>query len=253
MTPILEGWVEAGINNLREITRNHVETAVTDLPHARRHSVHPPLRSLFRALRRERQIFRDPARSVSLPHAPRLPTPPPSDRLKGVLNRVDDVRSQLIVALVAVHALAHDDLPSLLLEDLDRTRGQLRVHRRGRRDHFVYLDEATIELAAAWLRERHRRWPRTTSPHPHPHPHPLISRVSAADETNPRVSTEVTKTVFERVGISARKLREDRIYDEARYTADPVHLMRLFGLGKTTAMKYATAAHPDKKPGPIQA
>jgi hypothetical protein len=81
----------------------------------------------------------------------------------------------------------------------------------------------------------------------------VSSRVSAADETNPRVSTEVTKTVFERVGISARKLREDRIYDEARYTADPVHLMRLFGLGKTTAMKYVTAAHPDKKPDPIRA
>jgi hypothetical protein len=31
------------------------------------------------------------------------------------LGKVDDVRSQLIVALVAVHALAHHDLPSLLL------------------------------------------------------------------------------------------------------------------------------------------
>lgn len=62
------------------------------------------------------------------------------------------------------------------------------------------------------------------------------------------MSTEVTKTVFERVGISARKLRGDRIYDEARHTADPVHLMRLFSLGTTTAIKYITAAHPDKRP-----
>jgi hypothetical protein len=63
----------------------------------------------------------------------------------------------------------------------------------------------------------------------------------------------VTKTVFERVGISARKLRGDRIYDEARHTVDPVHLMRLFGLSTTTAMKYITAAHPDKRPAPIRA
>ncbi|MFF9803597.1 hypothetical protein ACF1G5_00435 [Streptomyces coeruleorubidus] len=63
----------------------------------------------------------------------------------------------------------------------------------------------------------------------------------------------MTKTVFERVGISARKLREDRIYDEARHTADPVHLMRLFGIGKGTAMKYVSAAHPDKHPDPIKA
>lgn len=40
----------------------------------------------------------------------------------------------------------------------------------------------------------------------------------APAEAGPRMSTEVTKTVFERVGISARKLRGDRIYDEARHT-----------------------------------
>jgi integrase len=138
-------------------------------------------------------------------------------------------------------------VPTLLLGDLDRARGQLRVRRRGRRNHIVYLDELTTELATAWLRERHRRRPRTANPHL------LVSRVSAVDEAGPRMSTEVTKTVFERIGISASKLREDRIYDEARHTADPVHLMRVFGLSKTTAMKYVTAAHPDKRPDPIQA
>ncbi|MFD9356482.1 hypothetical protein [Streptomyces sp. NPDC060031] len=245
--PTLKSWAESGITDLREITKKDVEAAIMDLPSVRRHSVHPPLRSLFRALRRERKIFRDPARSVSLPVAVKLPTPLPSDGVRGILSKVEDVRSQFIVALVAVHALVHDDLPALLLEDLDRSRGQLRVRRRGRLDHVVYLDELTSELATSWLRERYRRWPRTGNPHL------LVSRVSAADEAGPRMSTEVTKTVFERVGISARKLRGDRIYDEARHTADPVHLMRLFGLGTTTAMKYITAAHPDKRPDPIRA
>ena len=245
--PTLQTWVNSGITDLREITKDHVEAAIMGLPPARRHSVHPPLRSLFRALRRERQIFRDPARTVSLPVAAKLPTPLPSDRVNGILRKVEDPRSRFIVALVAVHALVHDDLPTLLLDDLDRARGRLRVRRRGRLDHIIYLDEFTSELATAWLRDRHQRWPRTGNTHL------LVSRVSATDETGPRMSTEVTKTVFERVGISARKLREDRIYDEARHTADPVHLMRLFGIGTTTAMKYIAAAHPDKHPDPIRA
>jgi hypothetical protein len=34
------------------------------------------------------------------------------------------------------------------------------------------------------------------------------------------------------------RLRRDRVLDEARQTADPVRLMRLFGVSGTTAMKY---------------
>ncbi|MFI9780405.1 hypothetical protein ACIHCV_37950 [Streptomyces sp. NPDC051956] len=135
----------------------------------------------------------------------------------------------------------------LLLQDLDRTRGRLRIRRQGRMTHIVYLDDLTSELATAWLRERYQRWPRS------PNPHLLVSRVSAADEVGPMMSTEVIKTVFERIGIPSGKLRQDRIYDEARHTADPVHLMRLFGVGKTTAMKYVMAAHPDRGADPIQA
>jgi hypothetical protein len=38
----------------------------------------------------------------------------------------------------------------------------------------------------------------------------------------------------------------DRIFDEARVTADPVRLMRLFGISATTATKYVATAHPDR-------
>lgn len=88
--------------------------------------------------------------------------------------------------------------------------------------------------------------PRTTNPHL------LVSRVSAADEAGPNISTEVTKTVFEWVGISASRLRQDRIYDEARRTADPVHLIPMFGLATSAAMKYVMAARPSKQADPIQ-
>ncbi|MCX4834345.1 hypothetical protein OG746_37095 [Streptomyces sp. NBC_01016] len=247
VVPTLKLWAISGITDLKEVTTDDITAALTDMPPARRRAAHVPLRSLFRALRRERRIFRDPARGVSLPQAVKLPTPLPSDTLKGLLGKAGDARSKFIVALVAVHALTHADMLPLLLEDLDRVRGRLRVRRPGRRDHIVYLDEITTELATAWLRERHRRWPQTTSPYL------LVSRVSAADEAGPMMTKEVTKEVFARVGITAGKLREDRIYDEARYTDDPVHLMRTFGLATSTAMKYITAAHPDKHPDPIQA
>jgi hypothetical protein len=46
------------------------------------------------------------------------------------------------------------------------------------------------------------------------------------------------------------RLRQDRILDEARQTADPVRLMRLFGVSDTTAMKYVYTAHPDRQSVP---
>jgi len=43
-------------------------------------------------------------------------------------------------------------------------------------------------------------------------------------------------------------VRQDRILDEARHTADPIHLMRVFGLTAKPAMKYVQAAHPERGP-----
>ncbi|MFF3215521.1 hypothetical protein ACFYYB_33425 [Streptomyces sp. NPDC002886] len=34
--------------------------------------------------------------------------------------------------------------------------------------------------------------------------------------------------------------------DEARASADPVHLVRPFGIHPSTAVRYVQAAHPDK-------
>jgi hypothetical protein len=41
-------------------------------------------------------------------------------------------------------------------------------------------------------------------------------------------------------------LRQDRIRDEAFEADDPLHLMRLFGISSQTAMRYITAAHPER-------
>jgi hypothetical protein len=38
----------------------------------------------------------------------------------------------------------------------------------------------------------------------------------------------------------------DRVLDEARYTAAPVHLVHLFGIHPGAAVRCVHAAHPDK-------
>jgi integrase len=244
---VLRAWDSAGLGDPRQITKEHIEEVLKPLRGSAARGVHVGLRSLFRALRRERLIFRDPARTVSLSIARHLPTPLPSDRLRGLLNKVPEVRDRLMVALVAVHALTAGDLRRLLLEDLDRSRGRLRVRRPGRLDHVVFLDELTLELATAWVIERFERWPDSTNRYL------IVSRQTAVNDAEPQVSTEVVKAAFDKVGIACGKLRQDRIFDEARETADPVRLMRVFGIASVTATRYVAAAHPDKKVDPIQA
>ncbi|GAA2779351.1 hypothetical protein GCM10010505_04870 [Kitasatospora aburaviensis] len=56
----------------------------------------------------------------------------------------------------------------------------------------------------------------------------------------------VMNGIFRPLGLSPSKLRQDRILDEARHTADPVHLMRVFGIAAETAMKYIATAHPER-------
>ncbi|MFJ4644531.1 tyrosine-type recombinase/integrase [Streptomyces bobili] len=247
VAPTLRAWEAAGLGDPREITKKHVEDVVRPLRGAAARNIHVGLRSMFRALKRERLIFRDPARTVSLSVARRLPVPLSSDRLRGLLDRVPGVRDKLIVALTAVHALPMTQIRRLRLEDLDRARGQLRVRRDGRMDHVVFLDELTMNLATAWIIERVERWPDCTNPYL------IVSRQTAVDDLHPQVSNEVVRTPFQRARISPDKLRQDRLFDEARETADPVRLMRVFGLCSATATRYVAAAHPDKKIDPIRA
>jgi integrase len=179
----------------REITRKHIEELLKPLQGTAARGIHVGLRSMFRALKRESLIFRDPARTVALAVARHLPAPLPSDRLRGLLNKVPGARDKLIVALTAVHALTMMEIRRLRLEDLDRARGQLRVRRTGRLDHVVYLDDLTMDLMTAWIIERVERWPDCTNPYL------IVSRQTAIDDLHPKASQEVAKTPFERAGI----------------------------------------------------
>jgi integrase len=237
--PVLQQWGSEH-DSLREISPEHIENAMGGL------TGHPAgdrltaLRSLFRALKQERLIFRDPTRGFTLAAIVNLPTPIPTDRLRGLIDRADGPLAKLVVALIAVHGLGKREVADLLLADLDLASGKLVVRRAGGR-HVVHLDELTHQLTAAWLRERHRRWPTT------PNPHLLINQQTADMDTKPPVSNTAIYNVFRSLGVGPAALRRDRILDEARHTADPVHLMRVFGISATTALDYIYAAHPERR------
>lgn len=106
--------------------------------------------------------------------------------------------------------------------------------------HTIFLDVVTYQLVTAWLHERRTRWPVTTNPHL------IISHHSAVDERDRPVAVDTIRDRLLPVGLQARALRADRILHEAAVAADPVHLIRLFGISAKTAMRYLQAAHPDR-------
>lgn len=236
--PVLQQWGKT-VGSLREITPQDVENAVTARTGSPAHGVLSALRSLFRALKRERVVFRDSARNVSATYITTAPRRIPSDRLVGLLDRAPTVMDKVVVALVAIHAVGPTAIRHLQWSDLDRSAGILITRRLGNR-HTIYLDELTMEHLTTWLRERADRWPHSTNPHL------FVTQITALDPSGPPVAKCAFQTLFTYLGLQPRKLKADRILDEAHETADPVHLMRVFGIAPETAMKYVKAAHPHR-------
>lgn len=237
---VLDSWQQR-VTSLREITRDDVLAAVGALRGEDAHHLMVALRSVFRALRQERMIFANPCAAISVTRSEALPAGLPSDRLAGLIDRAGSPLARLAVALVSVHAVQPGELRRLTMADLDLPRARITIRSdAGRR--ILYLDELTLRCLDEWLRERHSRWPRT------PNPHLLVSQQTTADTTP--VGSRFIAECFAPTGITAMRLRQDRILDEARQTADPVRLMRLFGVSDTTAMKYVFTAHPDRQSVP---
>jgi hypothetical protein len=238
--PVLADWSEH-VTSLREITGDDVREALGQRHGVTAHNLLPALRSLFRALKQEQLIFRDPTRGITLPVMRRLPDPIPSDQLAGLIDRADAPIAKVTVAMIAIYGLGKKETTFLLTEDLDLPRGRLLV-RRPPADHIIYLDDLSRTLMAAWLRERHLRWPLTDNPHL------LVTRETAANAAGPPIALTVIDAIFNGLGLTPSRVRQDRILDEARHTADPIHLMRVFGLSAKPAMKYVQAAHPERGP-----
>ncbi|MCX5604855.1 hypothetical protein OOK29_42690 [Streptomyces phaeochromogenes] len=237
IVPHLQAWGPS-IASLREITTHQVHKAVDGTDGA---STLYALRSLFKALKRERVIFHDPARAIRASRRVVVPRPVPSDRLAGLIDRTPTPVGKVAVALVAIHALGAHAIREALLTDLNRSKGTIGLRdASGRLVRLVYLDEFTLSLIASMLKQRATRLPYSTNPHL------LITRVTAHDPADPPMSPYAFQRIFRQLGFNARQLRIDRILDEARETADPVHLMKVFGISDQTAMNYVAAAHPER-------
>ncbi|MFF3262028.1 hypothetical protein ACFYWO_23015 [Streptomyces sp. NPDC002932] len=83
-TPLLESWGPS-VTSLREITTAHVQEALDNASGV--DGVFTALRSLFKALKRERVVFHDPARSATFMFRAAVRRPVPSDRLVGLIDR----------------------------------------------------------------------------------------------------------------------------------------------------------------------
>ena len=68
-----------------------------------------------------------------------------------------------------------------------------------------------------------------------------FARQSAMDSRNQTVGLTARKPV----GVTPSTLRADRILDEARNNAGPIHLMRIFGTCAGTALKYVSRPTPN--------
>jgi integrase len=240
--PVLVEWDRRGLA-LREITSDEIRTVLARHTGTAAQSLRTALRCIFGMLKQERVVFRDPTRGIKLAAVRNLPTPVPNDRLLGLIDRIDGAMGQLIAALVAVHALHTTEIRTLVLSDLDASAGTLIIYRASRR-HTIYLEDFSHRLVLDWVRFRHHRWPMTTNPHLF-----LTDHTAYALGDPPIANTTIT-TVFRPLGLQPHQLRRDRILNEASVTADPIHLMRLFGISARTAMRYVHAAHPERRTSP---
>ncbi|MGW5367466.1 tyrosine-type recombinase/integrase [Streptomyces sp. NPDC004009] len=237
--PVLKAWASVGLD-LRQITAEHIRTELNQRQGSQARAVHHVLRSVFAALKQEKVVFHNPTLGISLTTAVPVPTPLPSDRLRGLLDRLDGPRARLTVGLVAVHGVRPLEVTRLRLDDLDLHRRTLRIRRGKGHQHVVHLDVLTLHLFAAWLTERRRNWPTSDNPHL------LITSHCAHHPAQPPMSYCALRAAFDQTGMLPKQLWSDRVLDEARHTADPVHLVRVFGIHPHTAVRYVHAAHPDK-------
>ncbi|GGT03799.1 hypothetical protein GCM10010286_31320 [Streptomyces toxytricini] len=208
----------------RDITRKHIEDVLDPLRGAQARRLHTALRSFFRALKRERLVFRDRARSVSLTSNRFVPTASPSDRIAGLLDRLDDPRVRLMVFLVAIYARLPGTTPPPPTNRPRPQQGPTASAPGGTHEPRHLPRRLPPRLVTAWELQRHRRWPDSSNPYS------FVTGNTAVDDFDPPISAGVVQLLFQRVGLPACRMCADRIVDEARHSPDPVRLMQLFGL-----------------------
>lgn len=228
--PLLLQW-SGRYQHLREVTRDDIQTAVDAVYGLERKTLLNGLRSLFRYMRRQRQIFRDPTMGIkggTFERPPIIPLPRQS-YTEAVAAAITPAQ-RLMLALTVVHAARRPALKMLTLDDLDLSNRKITLA-----GHTRPLDELTHGLLINYLFFRHRSWPRTANRHL------FVTRVTS-HEIGP-VSDYWCHTQFAGLSASLEKMRIDRHLEEALAGGgDPARLAAVFGVSEFTAIRYAKAA-----------
>ncbi|MER6572868.1 hypothetical protein ABT288_43635 [Streptomyces sp. NPDC001093] len=180
-------------------------------------------------------LFVNPARGLRLGAKPTsVPTPLSPEAIKTLAAAADtDPALKLLIALIGVHALYPHQARELPLAAVDFTGGRLSF---GDIDHP--LDAFTRRAAADYIQLRNARWPHTRNPH-------LFISSQTAHSRTP-VTIGWMQPLLKDLPVTARRLREDRILEEAAVTgADPQHLCAVFNITPDTGLRYTRPFHPD--------
>ena len=232
--PALLCWSQR-YDSLREVTRDDVKKVILDPVKSLSHRTHvlKVLRSLFRRLKRDQLIFRNPTTHLKLPMPDRL-TNAAILQDQELRRAFDWARSRperrILVAFAAAQALQPGQMRMALLDDVDLGERVIAINGDPRPLH-----ELTYEALVDYLDYRRRRWPSTSNPH-------LLLTQQTAAEAGP-VSKTWTKLVMRPLGITLRQLRHDRLLDELLAAGpDPLHFQAVFDCSQSMAMNYVEAA-----------
>lgn len=225
--PTLRDWAATGHHSLREISRSHIDAVLPGGGNPRA-KLGAALRSIFTTLKRRQVLFINPMAGISVGNPERrTPMPVDTNRIRTLFDSPDPTTSA-ITALIGIHGLRPGEACALQLLDV--------------RDHRIHLADRTIPLAPAtktrldaYLADRHERWPGSINPH-------FLVHSRSATTLEPVQVPWLTH----KLGITASKLRQDRILVEVNAGGDHRRICDFFGVSMETADFYVgTLNHPD--------
>jgi integrase len=227
--PVLHHWA-LSYGHLREITRADIYAALEPMHGYQRNNTIHALRSLFRFAKKRGLVFTNPTTGVKARRIDPSMVPMTDDEIHCIEQLAQRPPDRLAVALAAEHAARTGAIRNLLLTDIDRPNGRIAIA-----GHNQRLGALASRALTAWLDYRRDTWPHSPNPH-------LIISAKTAYGTEP-VSMLFLRFQLGRNGFSIERIRADRILHEALTAGpDPLHLMLVFNLDHSTALRYATVA-----------
>ncbi|TMQ95308.1 hypothetical protein ETD83_22535 [Actinomadura soli] len=225
--PTLTTWAQTGHHSLREISRTQIIEVPPTSGNPRVKLARAP-RSILTTLKARKMIFTDPTARIRVGNIERR-TPLPADtaRLGEAFELRRSPQPAAMAALLIFRGLRPVEPRDLKPTDIRDALLPARPHRPAGRAGQARL--------AAYLDDRHCRWPGGRNPH-------FFLHWLSASDTGP-VSRH---WVNGRLGMTAMAARQDRIVDEALATGgDMRRICDLCGVTITTAEHHASVlGHP---------